>query len=64
MAGEVYVIYFCDVLECVKVLYGNPQFATVLVFAPEHHYTNADKTEWPFHDMHTGKWWWETQVCN
>lgn len=51
-------------LECVHALYGNPEFAPILVFAPEHHYADADKTTQLFHDMHTGKWWWETQVCD
>ena len=55
-------MYFRDVLECVQALYGDPELAPILVFAPEHHYTDADKTDHLFHDMHTGKWWWETQV--
>ncbi|KAG2130810.1 uncharacterized protein EDB93DRAFT_1255700 [Suillus bovinus] len=50
-----------DILECIKDLYGNPDFADFLVFAPEHHYTDADKTVWYFGDMHTDKWWWSTQ---
>ena len=56
-------MYFCDVLECVRALYGDPELAPILVFAPECHYTDMDKTDRLFHDMHTGKWWWETQVC-
>ncbi|KII92122.1 hypothetical protein PLICRDRAFT_103181 [Plicaturopsis crispa FD-325 SS-3] len=61
VAGETYDVYFRDVLECVKALYGDPEFARHLVFAPERHYTDADRTVRMFHDMHTGKWWWETQ---
>ncbi|KAF7373988.1 hypothetical protein MSAN_00611700 [Mycena sanguinolenta] len=34
----------------------------VLVFAPERHYADADKTVRLYHDLHTGKWWWATQV--
>jgi len=26
------------------------------------HYLDADQTIRLYHDMHTGKWWWETQV--
>jgi hypothetical protein len=33
------------------------------VFKPERHYADADKTVRLFHDMHTGRWWWGTQVC-
>ena len=45
-----------------QVLYGDPEFASILVFAPEHHYSDADKTEWLFHDLNTGIWCWEAQV--
>ena len=61
VAGEAYDVYFHDILECVRALYGDPGFTPVLVFAPEHNYANKDKTDWLFHDIHTGKWWWETQ---
>ncbi|KAF9474258.1 hypothetical protein BDN70DRAFT_815973 [Pholiota conissans] len=54
-------IYARDVLECIKALYGDPQHARYLVFAPERHYADADKTQQLYHDMHTGKWWWDTQ---
>jgi hypothetical protein len=29
----------------------------------ERHYADEDMTVWMYHDMHTGKWWWTTQVC-
>jgi hypothetical protein len=29
---------------------------------PERHYADEDETVRLFHDMHTGKWWWDTQV--
>jgi hypothetical protein len=54
--------YFRDILKCIEALYGNPEFATHLVVMPERHYSDANQTERVFHDMHTGKWWWETQV--
>ena len=52
IAGETYDVYFCHVLECMRALYRDPGFTPILVFSPEHHYTNADKTDWLFHDMH------------
>lgn len=45
------------------MLYGDPQFTGILVFMPERHYADPDMGVRLYHDMHTGKWWWETQVC-
>ncbi|KAG2050313.1 hypothetical protein BDR06DRAFT_1065146 [Suillus hirtellus] len=61
VAGEAFDIYYRDVLECIKALYGDPDFADYLVFAPERHYTDDDETVQLYSDMHTGKWWWNTQ---
>ncbi|KAG2154332.1 uncharacterized protein EDB93DRAFT_1320044 [Suillus bovinus] len=60
-AGEAFDVYYCDVIECVRSLYSDPDFARYLVFVPERHYADEDKTVQLFHDMHTGKWWWDTQ---
>lgn len=62
VAGEAYDVYFRDILECIRALFGDPEFAPCLVFAPERHYADEDETVRLFHDMHTGKWWWGTQV--
>ncbi|KAH6901475.1 hypothetical protein BKA70DRAFT_1388344 [Coprinopsis sp. MPI-PUGE-AT-0042] len=59
--GEVCELYYRDVVACVRALFSDPDFAPYLVFAPERHYTGADKDCRVFHDMHTGKWWWATQ---
>ncbi|KAG2047079.1 hypothetical protein BDR06DRAFT_985328 [Suillus hirtellus] len=61
VAREAFDVYFQDVVECVKALYEDPEFAPYLVFVPERHYANKDKTMQLYHDMHTGKWWWHTQ---
>ncbi|KDQ49877.1 hypothetical protein JAAARDRAFT_142786 [Jaapia argillacea MUCL 33604] len=63
IAGETFDVYFRDVIECVKALWGEPDFSPVLVFSPERHYLDEDKTDRLYHDMHTGKWWWSTQVA-
>ncbi len=55
-------IYSRDVLACIRALYGDPQHAEYLGFKPERHYADADKTQRLYHDMHTGRWWWENQV--
>ncbi|KII85168.1 hypothetical protein PLICRDRAFT_116589 [Plicaturopsis crispa FD-325 SS-3] len=61
VAGEAFDVYFRDVLECIKSLYGDPEFAPILAFKPERHYSDEDQTVRLFHEMNTGKWWWKTQ---
>ncbi|KAG1746413.1 hypothetical protein EDB19DRAFT_1952622 [Suillus lakei] len=61
VAGEPFDIYYRDVMECIKELYGDPDFADYLVFTPEHHYTDDNKTVQLYSDMHTGTWWWNSQ---
>ncbi len=60
--GETFQVYFWNIMDCITLLYGNPEFAPHLVFAPERHYSNKDKTHCIYHNMYTGRWWWETQV--
>lgn len=62
VGNEVCEVYFRDVIACIKALFGDPDFAPYLVFAPEKHYVDESKTMRMYHDMHTGKWWWSTQV--
>jgi hypothetical protein len=62
VVGESFDVYHRDIIECIKSLYGDPDFARYLTFVPERHYTDEDQTVRLFHDMHTGKWWWNTQV--
>ncbi|KAG1810296.1 uncharacterized protein HD556DRAFT_1428407 [Suillus plorans] len=61
ISGEAFNIFYRDVIKCVKALYGDPDFADFLVFTPEHHYADKEQTIQLFHDMHTGKLWWDTQ---
>ncbi|KAG1763412.1 hypothetical protein EDD22DRAFT_979391 [Suillus occidentalis] len=61
VAGEAFDIYYRDVLECIKALFGDPDFADYLVFAPQRHYMDDDETVRLYSDMHTGRWWWNTQ---
>ncbi|KAG2114756.1 uncharacterized protein F5147DRAFT_530123, partial [Suillus discolor] len=61
VAGESFDVYHHDIIECIKSLYGDPDFARYLTFTPEHHYADEDQTIRLLHDMNTGKWWWNTQ---
>lgn len=62
MGGETFEIYYRDVLECTRALFGDPEFADDLVFAPERHYTDSTKQIRVYSEMHTGSWWWDRQV--
>lgn len=65
VADEAFDVYMRDVIECLKSLFGDAEFARYLVFLPERHYSNPDCTMRLYYDMHTGKWWWAVQVsCN
>ena len=61
LADEPHILYYRDVLDCIKALFGASEFAQYLVFAPEQHYSDNTKSTRLYHDMHTGKWWWWTQ---
>lgn len=49
-------------MQCIQALYGDPRFADHLVFAPERHYTNHERSCRIYNEMHTGDWWWSVQV--
>ena len=62
VAGEAFEVYFRDVIECIRALYGDAEFARYIVLVPEQHYADDQLTIRLYHDMHTGTWWWDTQV--
>ncbi|THU75182.1 hypothetical protein K435DRAFT_556176, partial [Dendrothele bispora CBS 962.96] len=62
IAGQAFDMYKQDIMECIHVLYGNPDHSQYMCFVPEHHYADADKTVRLFHEFNTGRWWWDTQV--
>ncbi len=62
VAGQAFDLYRRNILECVRALYGDPEHAQYLCFAPECHYANKDQMIRVFHNFHTGRWWWDTQV--
>ena len=63
--GDERLEFHCrDIIECIRSLYGDPQFAQDLVFVPERHYTSIERTSRIYNEMHTGDWWWTVQVCD
>lgn len=63
VAGESFDVYFRDIIECIRALFGDPEFAPYLVFLPERHFADPQHEVPVYFDMHTGKWWWDMQVC-
>ncbi|KAG1849692.1 hypothetical protein DFJ58DRAFT_716907 [Suillus subalutaceus] len=61
IANEAFDVYYRDIIECIKALFSDPNFADFLVFAPERHYADEDETVRLYNEMHTGKWWWNSQ---
>ncbi|KAF9528325.1 hypothetical protein CPB83DRAFT_735438, partial [Crepidotus variabilis] len=61
IGGEVCEVFLRDIIECIKALYSDPNFAPYLQFVPEMHFTDEDKGTRLYYDMNTGKWWWATQ---
>jgi Plavaka transposase len=51
-----------NVIDCIRHLFGNPEFAPHLLLAPERHFTDASKTNKIMHEMNSCRWWWRTQV--
>ncbi|KAJ3870603.1 hypothetical protein F5051DRAFT_447434 [Lentinula edodes] len=62
IGGEAFDLYKRPIEECIRALYGFPDHVRYLCVSPERHYSDANKTQRLYHDMHTGKWWWNTQV--
>ena len=63
IGGERLEVFHRDILECIQELFGKPELAPVMKFAPEKHFADEDKTVRIYSDLYTGRWWWATQVC-
>ncbi|KAH9967808.1 hypothetical protein BC827DRAFT_1122839 [Russula dissimulans] len=64
IGGEELQFHYRDILPSIQALYGNPEFVCDLIFAPEQHYLDSEKTHRVYSEMHTGDWWWSVQVRN
>ncbi|KAH9009002.1 hypothetical protein EDB83DRAFT_2509016 [Lactarius deliciosus] len=62
IGGERLSFYFRNVLQCIRTLFGDPEFAHELAFAPERHYSDPERTYCVYSEMHTGDWWWAVQT--
>ncbi|KAK1218958.1 hypothetical protein PQX77_018325 [Marasmius sp. AFHP31] len=59
--GESFEIYFRDILECIRALFSEPDFAPYMKYSPERHWTDETHSSRMYSDMHTGEWWWLKQ---
>ncbi|KAI9439656.1 hypothetical protein H4582DRAFT_2110965 [Lactarius indigo] len=62
VGDEVCKVFYRDIIQCIRALFGDPDLAPYLIFAPEKHYIDDERTEQMYHDMHTGSWWWTMQT--
>lgn len=61
--GNEHLEFFCrDALQCIRSLYGDPEFTKGMAFAPERHYTDDERTCHVVNEMYTGDLWWSVQV--
>ncbi|KAI0038880.1 hypothetical protein FA95DRAFT_1504949 [Auriscalpium vulgare] len=63
VGGEQFDFYYRDALQCIKALFGDPEFLPYMAFTPERHYSDRDQTIRVYNQMHTGKWWWRVQAA-
>ncbi|KAG2140475.1 uncharacterized protein EDB93DRAFT_1241851 [Suillus bovinus] len=54
VTGEAFDVFYRDIIEYIKALYSDPDFADFLVFSPERHYADKDQTIY--------KWWWDINI--
>ena len=62
VGNQKYEFYHRDILQCVRVLFSDPELAECLAYAPEQHFTGPDKKSRIFSEMNSGRWWWTRQV--
>ena len=55
-----YEIYYRDIVEVIRFLLGHRPFKDNLAYAPVKIKNDNDRNV--YNEMHTGEWWWETQL--
>ncbi|KAH9043546.1 hypothetical protein EDB83DRAFT_2227861 [Lactarius deliciosus] len=62
IGGERLQFHYREIIPSIQAIFGNPEFARELVFAPERHYTDAERTCRVYNEMYTADWWWSVQT--
>jgi len=63
IGGEHLEFHYREILPSIQAIFGNPELAHDMVFAPERHYHDSEQKHRVYSEMHTGDWWWSVQVC-
>ncbi|TFY52981.1 hypothetical protein EVG20_g10318 [Dentipellis fragilis] len=62
-AGTVsHPLCFRDPVACISALYGNIDFIEHMAFEPVQEFSDDEKSNRMYNEMHTGDWWWNTQA--
>lgn len=64
LAGRTYSFFHRNILECIKALFGDINFASAMLYKPERHFKDAGGQQKLYHEMNTGRWWWKMQVSS
>ena len=56
------LLFYCDSLDCVEYLFGNPTFSNRIDFSPTRLYRNLEQTIRMYTEWMTGNSAWEMQV--
>lgn len=59
---ERHLIQYCDPIEAIRALLGDPAHAADIVYAPSKVFTNVQRESRIYNEMWTGKWWHVVQV--
>jgi hypothetical protein len=55
-------LWLRDPVNCIRELFGNPEFNGTVSYAPEQVFVDEEGKTRRFDEMWTGNWWWEMQV--
>jgi Plavaka transposase len=55
-------VWFRNLIDCIKELFGNPSFRDNISYVPQKVFTNGAGTTRIYDEMWTGDWWWTMQV--
>ncbi len=64
VGNQTYQLHSRDVLDCIRAIFGDPEVARDLVYAPKYCYMDHERTQRVYSEMYTGDWWWSVQVRN
>ncbi|KIK13944.1 hypothetical protein PISMIDRAFT_17641 [Pisolithus microcarpus 441] len=62
MKHEQLELWWCDPVECVWELIGNPAFRDLMSYVLERAYADAKGENHIYDEMWTGDWWWNVQT--